>query len=59
MLPRESVAATPRVTCPACPRHPLVSLDGGPVLFWCADGHNVPAADLDNEFRPAVAAVAA
>ena len=36
---------------PTCPRH-HVTLDGGPILFQCPQGHSVYAADLDNEYRP-------
>jgi hypothetical protein len=56
MLPRATLAPERRVVHPACPRHPAIALDGGPAVFWCESGHGVPAADLDNEFRPTVAA---
>lgn len=41
-----------RLAAPACPQHGD-RLDGGPVLYWCpVTGHDVPAADIDNEFKP-------
>lgn len=40
---------------PSCARHNL-PLDGGPVLYWCpSNGHNVPAADISNDFQAVVA----
>ncbi|MEU8197431.1 hypothetical protein AB0C10_26945 [Microbispora amethystogenes] len=46
------------MTAPAhhCPIHRSEPLDGGPVQYWCpVTGHNVWDADLDHEYRPAVA----
>jgi len=37
----------------SCPRHPHITLDGGPVLFRCEPhGHSVVAADISHEFMP-------
>jgi hypothetical protein len=38
-----------------CPRHDValeVTLDGGPILYQCAQGHSIYAADLDLEYVP-------
>ncbi|WP_185949290.1 hypothetical protein [Microbispora sp. KK1-11] len=40
-------------TCPR-PAHNTAVLFGGPVVFTCPLGHDVYAADVPNEFRPAV-----
>ncbi|MEV8634333.1 hypothetical protein AB0395_22025 [Streptosporangium sp. NPDC051023] len=45
------VSRSPR---PTCTRH-RVEVDGGPVQYWCPNGHGLTAADLDNEFHPAPA----
>lgn len=39
-------------TAVKCPTH-QTPLDGGPVEYWCSDGHRVMAADLDHEYHPA------
>lgn len=38
-------------TCPRCAAKGLtVTLDGGPVWWWCGHGHSIPAADVYHEF---------
>ncbi|MEU8199516.1 hypothetical protein AB0C10_37605 [Microbispora amethystogenes] len=41
---------------PCCPRpgHSTAHLYGGPVVYTCPHGHDVYAADLRTEYRPAV-----
>jgi hypothetical protein len=38
----------PQSLCPPCGARS----DGGPVVFWCARGRRMQAADLDVEYRP-------